>query len=254
VLAAERRRQIIQLMERDHSVKVADLCERFGVADETIRRDLRQLEAEGLIDRTHGGAVLEQSLRIAYPYHLRKTQSPREKQLIGAAAAQLVLDGATVMLDNGTTAFEVARSLRGKSRLTVVTTSPLIALELADHRDTTVIMTAGVLDPDSKSLVGPDAEEFLKRLRVDIAFVGASGVSLERGFTASSVYDAQIKAVMITASSKQYVVADGSKIGQSSLVCFAQLPDVCGVVTDPSAPLGLLEELRCAGLDVVVAQ
>jgi DeoR/GlpR family transcriptional regulator of sugar metabolism len=253
LLAAERRIRILQLLEKNQSVKVADLCECFGVTDETIRRDLSRLESEGLIDRTHGGAVLNQRLRIAYPYHLRQAQSPKEKQLIGKAAAELVVDGATVILDNGTTTFEVARCLKERKRLTVVTTSPLIALEMADHRDTTVIMAGGVLDSDSKSLVGPDAEAFLRRLRVDIAFVGASGVSLERGCTASSVYDAQIKTAMIRASSRPYIVADGTKIGASSLVCFSQLSDVHGMVTDRSAPETVLAEMRGLGMDVVLA-
>jgi DeoR family fructose operon transcriptional repressor len=253
LLAAERRMRILQLMEKNQSVKVADLCERFGVTDETIRRDLSQLESEGLVDRAHGGAVLNQRLRVAYPYHLRQTQSPREKQVIGKAAAELVQDGATVILDNGTTTFEVARCLRDKKGLTVVTTSPLIALEMADNHDFTVIMAGGVLDSDSKSLVGPDAEAFLRRFRVDIAFVGASGVSLERGFTASSVYDAQIKTAMIKASKKPYVVADGTKIGASSLVCFSQISEVHGLVTDSSAPEALLAEVRDQGIDIVIA-
>lgn len=253
MLAAERRRRILQLMEKDQSVKVADLCALFKVTDETIRRDLSQLEAEGLVDRTHGGAVLDRRLRIAHPYHLRKAQSPKEKQQIGKAAAELVEDAATVILDNGTTTFEVARCLRGKSGLTVVTTSPLIALEMSDYGDITVIVAGGVLDSDSKSLMGPDAEAFLSRLRVDIAFVGASGVSLERGFTASNVYDAQIKAAMIKASSRPYVVADGTKMGESSLVCFSQFSEVCGVVTDRSAPEDLIARMQQCDLDVVIA-
>ncbi len=253
MLAAERRMRILQLLEKNQSVKVADLCECFGVTDETIRRDLTQLESEGLIDRTHGGAVLNQRLRIAYPYHLRQTQSPKEKQLIGRAAAKLVHDGATVILDNGTTTFEVARCLREKKALTIVTTSPLIALDMADNKDFTVIVPGGVLDSDSKSLVGPDAEAFLRRLRVDIAFVGASGVSLERGFTASNVYDAQIKTTMIKASSRPYIVADGTKIGASSLVCFSQLSDVHGLITDGSAPETPLTEMRNQGIDIAIA-
>lgn len=253
MLAAERRMRILQLTEKNQSVKVADLCERFGVTDETIRRDLSQLESEGLIDRTHGGAVLNQRLRVAYPYHLRQTQSPKEKQLIGKAAAELVRDGAAVILDNGTTTFEVARCLRDKKALTVVTTSPLIALEMADNKDFTVIMAGGVLDSDSKALVGPDAEAFLERFRVDIAFIGASGVSLERGFTASNVYDAQIKTAMIKASTKPYVVADGTKVGASSLVCFSQISEVHGLVTDRSANEALLAEMRDLGIDIVLA-
>lgn len=253
VLAAERRRFIIQILEKEHCVKVADLCKRFDVADETIRRDLRQLEAEGLVDRMHGGAVLSNRVKVAYPYHVRKIQAPAEKQRIGKVAAQLVCDGSTVILDNGTTTFEVARCLRGKRRLTVVTTSLPIALEMADHSDTTVIVTGGVLDRDSQSLIGPDAEEFFRKLRVDLAFLGASGVSVERGFTASNVYDAQIKSVMIKAATASYVVADGSKIGQSSLVRFSSLGEVRGLVTDSTADSTALDGLREAGLNIMLA-
>ena len=125
MLAAERRIRILQLLEKNQSVKVADLCECFGVTDETIRRDLSRLESEGLIDRTHGGAVLNQRLRIAYPYHLRQAQSPKEKQLIGKAAAELVRTGGRDP-DNGTT-IPAAWCLRDKKAPTVVTTSPPIA-------------------------------------------------------------------------------------------------------------------------------
>lgn len=253
MLAAERRRRIIQILEKDHSVRVAELCDRFDVADETIRRDLKQLEAEGLVERKHGGAVLSDRVRVAHPFHMRKVQAPIEKQRVGRAAAQLVSDGSTVILDNGTTTLEVARCLRGTRRLTVVTTSPLIALEMSGCPDITVIVTGGILDPDSQSLIGPDAEESLRKLRVDVAFVGASGVSVERGFTASNVYDAQIKSVMVSAASRPYVVADGSKIGQSSLVRFSSLREVCGLVTDSTAAAHLLDKVRESGLDVVLA-
>ena len=255
MLPVERRQRTVQLLEKNGSVRVADLCLEFGVADETVRRDLLQLEDEGLLERTHGGAILPKGVRVAVPYDRRREERREAKEAIARSAVDLVADGSSVLLDNGTTTLQIARALRDKrSSITAVTTSPAVAIEALAIENSRVIMTGGVLDRDSMSLIGPDATRFLQKITVDIAFIGVSGVTPEKGFTASSVYDSEIKRLMLTTAETVVVVADGSKVGVSSLVPFADVGEVDLLLTDTGAPPETVSRLKALGLTVKQAR
>ena len=202
MLASERRKQISRIILETRAVTVLDLAQRFQVATETIRRDLKKLEAEGVLKRTHGGAIIEESTNVL-PFAQRNQQNIEEKRQIAARAAQLVKDGQTLILDNGTTTMELARALVNKKDITVVTNSLVIARELAYAPGVTVEVVGGVLRKAELSLVGPTAKQFIERIRVDWTFLAAAGVTVDHGPAVSNNLEAEIKTLMAEAAAQQ---------------------------------------------------
>ncbi len=225
----------------------------FGVSESTIRRDLRDLEESGLVERTHGGALPADST-LAEPTFAEKTdQHLAEKQAIGLLAASLVRDGDSVILDAGTTTLEVARALRLRKNLTVVTNAFHIAAELADCDSIHVIVTGGSIRGNTLALVGPTAERSLEEVNVDWAFVGANGLDLKRGLTTPTQAEAKVKACMIAAARQVVVVIDSSKVGKVAFATIAPLHGLHVLVTDANLPPETLGELQKCGVRVMMA-
>ncbi len=248
----EARRQIIlSQIEQSGTVRVADLSSHLQVSEMTIRRDLERLEAEGLLRRTHGGAVWK-GVTPEPPAQVRNARQVQEKERIGRTAAAMVADGEAVLLDSGSTTAQVARSLRERRGLTVVTNDIYVATQFADVNGITVIVPGGVLSAGSFALVGPDAERFLGRVQVDKAFIAAGGVSIEHGLTVSSPLEASVKRIMLATAQQVILCVDHTKIGKSALVPFGQLKHVHSLVTDVGAVDQQLVPLREAGIEVIV--
>ena len=197
MLAAERQSRIARLITERQTVSVVELCNLFNVSDMTIYRDLRRLEGRGILQRTHGGAILLKQPPGDLPYYAREHEQVREKQAIARLSATLIHDGETIALDAGTTIATLARALVHKRDLTVVTNSVHVINELAGISDIRVIATGGSLWEPTMSMVGPLAVSALRRFAVDKAFLATPAISLEAGITNSNLYEAEVKSIHI---------------------------------------------------------
>lgn len=234
MLALERRNEILKLIQTQHTVYVGALSHQFGVTDETIRRDLERLEKSGSIVRTHGGAMLakQDATRIEQSASVRKLTNIKEKTAIAELIAQTVSDGDDIMLDDSSTSLFVARALREKHHLTIITNSLEIIWELKDCSDWNVMGTGGVLRPRSMSFVGNQAETMLSSFYVDKAIISCKGLDVQRGFSESNEPSALVKRRMLSSAKNVILAVDSSKFGLSSFIQIGQLADLSTLVTD----------------------
>jgi DeoR/GlpR family transcriptional regulator of sugar metabolism len=251
-LPAERHRRIEGLLRERRVVRVSTLSDLMGVSEVTIRRDLEALERRGLLERTHGGAVLTQRMRAEPAYAEAIGRNQEAKRSIGRAAADLVEPGDTLYLNGGTTTLEVFRHLRA-SGLTVITNHVGIALESSEH-DVDLLLVGGQYRTPSNSVVGPFAAEALRRTHATRAYIGVEGVSLASGLTTPVAAEAEIARVMIEqARGRVVVVADHSKIGTVADFVIAPLDAVDTIVVDDGIEDEYRDQLVDAGIDVVVS-
>jgi DeoR/GlpR family transcriptional regulator of sugar metabolism len=240
----ERLDRIVMVIQERGRVSVAELCERFGVSAVTIRSDLSTLEHQGLLIRTHGGAMLKANSGSELAFDFRRGLYPAEKERIGCAAAAMVLDGEAIALDASTTAWQVARHLKARHELTVVTNGLFIALEFVDSPAVTVVMPGGSLRAASASLVGDLGADILERYNVQKGFFGARGFTIAEGLTDVNQYEVELKRRMVQRCKQVVAVVDSSKWGQVAFATFAGLDDVDSVIVDQSAPENMLAQLR----------
>jgi DeoR family fructose operon transcriptional repressor len=252
MLAAERQARIAHQISRQRSVTVSELSKQFSVSDMTIRRDLQRLEDEGVLVRTHGGAVAHLPEQDA-AFGVRERSQPEEKEAIARVAASLTQSGDTVILDAGTTTARVAYYLHGREGLTVITTSLHVLRELGTDGQVTLIATGGTVRQATLSFVGSWAEDMLSRLHADVLFLAATAIDLERGLYNSNVFEIGVKQQMIRSARRVILVADHTKFGGQSTAKIADLADVHCVITDdliaPEIPIALREhhvEVRLA--------
>jgi len=247
------RRQIaLELLQERGEITVAELSETTGVSAMTIRRDLEVLEQEGALRRVHGGAISLASRGYAAPYSVRATRKAEAKERIGQAAAALLGERETVVLDVGTTTQQVARALSGRRNLTVITPSLRIANMLARNTDIRLMITGGIIVPSELSLVGDAAEEGFSRLRFDTYVMGVGGINVESGVTEFSLEDARVKRAALASVRRCIVVADSSKLGNVTFAQVCPLERVDIVVTDSGAAKEDIEALETEHVEVVV--
>lgn len=245
MLAATRRNKIKEILMKNKSVKVSDLCEMFQVSDETIRRDLEVLEKQGFIERNYGGGVLKKNV-IVPPLLFRMEENIEDKEKIANKALEEIKEGMSIFLDAGSTTYQLARSINnmGLKNITVVTNGLNIAAELASNTGINLHVTGGNLKNANYSLVGPDTVEYVRRYNLDTAFLAAAGVSLEKGFTTSDIYEAEIKRSMLASAKYSVVVVDSSKFGKDAMVSFCNINDIDKVITSGSQNLDIVENLK----------
>ncbi|MGD8850525.1 MAG: DeoR/GlpR family DNA-binding transcription regulator [Anaerolineales bacterium] len=255
-MLSERRRKIIEIVQESGSMTVADLCELFDVSEMTIRRDLRDLDKEGVLRRVHGGAVSNLGRSYEPPYTVRTTRHANNKAAIGQRAADLVVDGDSIALDVGTTTLEIARALKGKRNLTILTASIPIANEVVSNlslnSDVRLILTGGIVRPGELSLIGNIAERTYDDFHVDKAFIGVGGLSLEDGLTEYNIEDARVKKPLIEHSRERIVVTDSSKLGQTTFSAVAPLSMVDKLVTDSNITDAFVRELTQRSIEVLI--
>jgi DeoR/GlpR family transcriptional regulator of sugar metabolism len=249
----ERQEQIIALLEQEGRVSVADLSKRFGLSQATIRTDLDALAAQGLLVRTHGGAIAADRTDLELSFDVRRRLYSARKQRIGAAAAALVEDGEAIALDASTTALAVATQIKGRHELTVITNGIFIALTLLDAQSITVLMPGGFLRRDSVSLVGAEGNDFIKGFNIQKGFFGAKGLTLEEGLTDVNDAEVAIKRDLVTHAKQVIAVVDSSKWGRVGFVSFASIDQVDYVITNKGAPPDMVAALQEAGVDVIIA-
>ncbi|MEI8131849.1 MAG: DeoR/GlpR family DNA-binding transcription regulator [Leptolinea sp.] len=252
MISAERRKKILELVEKRSSISVAEMCEKLDVSEMTIRRDLSMLSNQGLLQRVHGGAVSRQGRSYEPPYLLRSSKNIEAKQAIGQMAAALVIDGDSLALDNGSTVLELARLLVGNRNLTVLTASLAVANILADAPGIRLILSGGILRKEEGSLIGHIAEKTFQEFRIDKAFIGVGGISLENGLTEYNLEDTLVKRNMIGNSEQIIVMTDSSKLGKTRFSYVAPLSVVDVLVTDSQASEELLQEFRYLGIETLL--
>ncbi|WP_054949226.1 DeoR/GlpR family DNA-binding transcription regulator [Numidum massiliense] len=233
LFVAERRNKIMEILNKNQRLTVKELAKEIDVSEATLRSDLNQMEKEGLLTRTHGGAVLTDYIENETSFSTRKKKNKQEKMHIASQAVQLITDGQCVLFDASSTVLELARLLkRGKKRLTVVTSGIYTALELRDHPDITVILLGGVVRTGSSSLEGTLGVDVLNKINVDAMFTSANGFTFDTGLTDFNIYEVELKREMLKKASKVVALVDHTKIGKSSIASFADVSQVDTFITD----------------------
>ena len=255
MLAEERRFRIREMLSARRTVSAAELCESLGVTAATIRRDLATLEHEGVLVRSHGGAVSQMSSTKFQPsYETLARSNSEEKRAIARAAEHLILDGDTVFLEGSTTVYELAARLHSRTRLTVVTNSPTIVCQLQRSAGVTVLCTGGDLQKDTFYFSGEWAQRALSEIRLDKAVLGVSAIDAEYGVSTANHAEAQIKKMIAAAAKVRIALADHSKFGKQSFAFVGPVTDISILVTDNATPVKEIRQLRECGVEVVVAE
>lgn len=223
MLAIERKNEILATLQKEQSVLVSELSQKYEVTEETIRRDLDKLEKEGFVKKTYGGAVLNQNMNVDLPLKIRQKTNIKEKQAIADVMVNLIGDGESIMLDSSSTSLMIAGKIKQRKQLTVITNSVEILLELANAKSVHVISTGGALRDSSLSLGGKNAERTLKNFFVDKAILSCKGFDMEKGATDSNELEAEIKGTMRECAKTVIWVVDSSKFDK---VAFARIDGV----------------------------
>jgi len=252
MLIGERRQHILSLIHRDGRVLVSDLAETLGISPITIRKDLDQLELQGMVQRTHGGALpLQNSTMVDSSLKEKEHHQIKEKQRIAAAAAKLVSNDQCILLDSGSTTTMVARALREFSNLTIVTNAVNIAAELSDT-NFEIILTGGTLRKNSFSLVGPMAEDTLMQIQADILFLAVDGFDPKIGIMTPNLLESRVNRAMVKASRKVVAVCDSTKFSRSSMALIVPPTSVHTVITDDQISEANANTLRSAGIELIL--
>jgi DeoR family transcriptional regulator, fructose operon transcriptional repressor len=254
LLAEERRFRIREILSRERSVTASELIRTLGVTAATIRRDLAVLEQEGVLERSHGGAVSRTSSTNFQPSYEALGRSNRaEKQAIAREAERLILDGETIFLEASTTVFELARRLLRRNRLNVITNSPPIVDELQRSQHVSVISTGGELQKDVFYLSGVWAQRALSEIRVDKAVLGVRAIDPTYGISTASQAEAQIKKMILKSARVSIALADHSKFGNQGFAYVGPVTDIDILVTDSLTDPQYLRPLREAGVELILA-
>lgn len=246
----ERRNLIIQYLEEHGRVTVEELAQKFDVTPMTIRRDLQHLEDNNIAVRTFGGAVLKSNLDTEISYEDKSISRKEEKNRIAEYAASIIKDGQIILLDSGTTNMEIAKKLKDKKSLTIVTPDVLLASYLIQSTDFKTLCTGGYVQNNIGACIGSRASDFLRDINVDIGFMGASSVDIERGITTPTIEKAEVKKQIIESSEKVILVTDSSKFGRTSFAKICSIDELDLVITDSNIDKKILEELKSLKINI----
>lgn len=236
MFGVERRSKIMSVLYDKRSILVQEAAASFGVTEETVRRDLKALESQGLLSRTYGGAVLADDTRIEAPLEIREGINIAGKDSIGRYAAGMVNDGDTILLDASTSSLYVAKHIKYKKNLTVITNAERIILELSNCDDMTLISTGGILRKKSLSYVGRAAENAISNYYANKLFFSCKGFSPKRELTDSNEQESEIRKTMIRCSSQVIFLCDHTKFDKVGYVNTAKLSDISTIITDAPLP------------------
>lgn len=249
-----RQKRIYELIAQHGERSIEELIQEFGVSGMTIRRDLQLLADQGRVIRTHGGATMAERVSFEFEFLNRVRENHAAKEAIAATAAAQVNDGESIMLDSGTTSLELAKQLRGKRGLTVITSSLPNAAQLQYDQQIEVLLLGGRLRASSPDLVGALTETNLEQLRADVAFIGADAVDSHGAVYQESPEVARMLTRMAESAKRVYVIADNSKLGKTALWRFGRLSDWTALITDAGAERSVLASLKKAGAQVIKAE
>jgi len=248
LLPAQRRQEILRAV-RGGTAHVGDLAESFGVSEMTVRRDLSALARDGKLERVHGGALHAGGEPGFAQIEVERFDI---KDRLGAAAAAMVQDGMTVMIDIGTSTLQMARHLHGR-KITVVTTNLAVVEELLPDPDIELVLPGGIVRRNYRSLVGVLAEDSLRQIKSDILFLGTSGVDLEVGVWDTTMVEVPIKRLMIAGANEVVLIADAAKFSMTGMVRVCWPESISHIVTDAPLPASARSAVDAAGIEVTVA-
>ena len=248
----ERQKQILSLLTRQGRLSVGEIVEQFSISEATARRDLETLASQGKVQRVHGGVIAIEEAPPELPILDRENEQPDEKKRIGRAAAELVNDNETVFLGSGTTVLEVARNLRDRKNLTVITNSLPVLNTLVGLKEITVIALGGMLRDSELSFIGHITEQSIAELRADKVIIGARAISLEHGLTNDYLPETQTDRAILKVGREVILVADHSKINRVSTTFLAPLTDINTLVTDKQTPRAFISALKTEGINLIV--
>ncbi len=251
MLTKQRKAYILKVLKEHGEVIAKDLSGELELSEDTIRRDLRELAAEGKLQRVHGGA-LPASPAVG-DFAVRQQIAPDGKVAVGRAAATLVRAGQVVILDGGTTTLQLAKHLPLDLHATIVTHSPTIAVALQAHPTIEVILIGGRLFKHSVVTVGAAAVDAISRIRADIYFMGVTGIHPEAGLSTGDMEEAHIKRALSAAAAETHVLVTVEKVNAASPFIIASLADIDGVVVERSVPKAAITAFKKLGLSVVRA-
>jgi DeoR family transcriptional regulator of aga operon len=248
----ERQKRILSLLMRQGRLSVIEIVEHFSISEATARRDLEALAAQGKAQRVHGGVIAIEQAPPELPILEREGEQADEKIRIGRAAAELVTDKETVFLGSGTTVLEVARNLRNRKSLTVITNSLPVLNMLAGIKEITVISLGGILRDTELSFIGHITEQALAELRADKVIIGARAVSIEHGLTNDYLPETLTDRAILKVGHEVILVADHSKINRVSTTFLAPLTEIHTLVTDKQTPRVFITALKAQGIKPII--
>ncbi len=248
MLQAERHNFIVEYLNTHGKLVVEDIAKELNTSPMTIRRDLKYLEDNNIITRTHGGAVLHNVLTAETPYKQKTKTYMDEKSRIAAFACSLVEEGCTIILDAGTTNMEIAKLLKDLKNIKVITTDLMIAAYLSQFKHMEVYCTGGYIQGLTGACSGAKAREFLAGMYADIAFLGASSIDTELGITTPTIEKVEVKQQMIRSAEKVVLAADHSKFGKKSFAKICDLEELDYIVTDDGLDMEIQNKLRSKGI------
>ncbi len=232
MLALERRNLILEKLQEEKKVVVSELSQLYNVSEETIRRDLEKLDKDGLATKSYGGAVMKENTNIDLPFNVRKKKNVSGKQRIAELVESLIQDGDHIILDASTTAVFIAKAIKQKERLTVITNSIEIMIELSDVSDWNIISSGGSLKEGYLALVGPRAIEGLSAFNVEKAIMSCKGIDANKGITDGNEEFSQAKQVMLKSAEQKILAIDSSKFDAVAFSRVCDMKDIDIVVTD----------------------
>jgi len=251
VLTTQRKQHILDVLRRTGQVIAKDLSQELGLSEDTIRRDLRELASEGLLQRVHGGALPASPALGNFAARLHVATD--EKRILGRTAAQMVRPGQVVILDGGTTAVQIARQFPAELCATVVTHSPTIAVELVEHRSIEVVVIGGKLFKHSVVSIGAAALEAIGRIHADVYFMGVTGIHPEIGLTTGDLEEAHIKRALSKSAAETVVLASSEKLNAASPYVIMPLPELTGMIVSADTKPDVIAPYVKLGITVTKA-
>ncbi len=252
MLGEERRQYIINLVNKTGSISASEIAKSLNISEVTIRRDLNKLAKKGLIKRTHGGAININSVGYELKFEIQKEKNIEEKKRIALAAASFIDDGDVILIEAGTTGYQTALNITSRKELTVITNSCDIAVLLGKtNPQFKIILSGGILNTDTHSLIGPLADASFRSLFVDKAFIGISGIDIEKGITAVDPLEAQTKKFIINSAKKIFALCDHSKISHICMNFVAPIKIINTFITDDKADKDFLDKLKELGIEII---
>ncbi|HZJ24031.1 MAG TPA: DeoR/GlpR family DNA-binding transcription regulator [Anaerolineales bacterium] len=249
----ERQKQILSLLTRQQRLSVAEIVAQFAISEATARRDLESLASQGKVQRVHGGVIAVEQAPPELPILERESEQLDEKIRIARAASELVSDRETIFLGSGSTVLEVARHLRNRRNLTVITNSLPVLNTLVGINGITVISLGGMLRDSELSFIGHITEQALMEVRADKVIMGTRGVSLEHGLTNDYLQETLTDRAILKIGRKVIIVADHTKVNRVATALLAPLDSMQTFVTDAKADKKFIQVLKKNGIEVIVA-
>jgi DeoR/GlpR family transcriptional regulator of sugar metabolism len=256
MLIEERLEELLKVVNDKMSLTVNEACKIFDLSRDTVRRDFIRLSNMGLVMRSHGGIISKKNIIYEYAGKVNSQlqQNVNKKQAIARRAVSLIAEGDSIILDGGTTTYQIARLLGGFSNLTVLTYGLNIAFELAKYEQISTIVFGGFLSNQAMAILGPDAIGMIHNYHADKLFLAANAVTLEKGLMTPNRLQADVKRELIKIANEVIVAVDSSKVNKTALFAFCSLNDASSFIIDKDADSAFIRQLEDRGVKVLIAE